>query len=88
MKKINFKITTLNHYQIALILLILAIILYTICLGNVPLRDWDEGYYGIVARDMVENNNWLYLTYLDEPFLLKPPLMIWLVAISYKLGGI
>jgi 4-amino-4-deoxy-L-arabinose transferase-like glycosyltransferase len=88
MKKINFKITTLNHYQIALILLILAIILYTMSLGNVPLRDWDEGYYGIVARDMVENNNWLYLTYLDEPFLLKPPLMIWLVAISYKLGGI
>jgi 4-amino-4-deoxy-L-arabinose transferase-like glycosyltransferase len=88
MKKINFRITTLNHYQIALILLILAIILYTICLGNMPLRDWDEGYYGIVARDMVENNNWLFLTYLDEPFLLKPPLMIWLVAISYKLGGI
>lgn len=53
-----------------------------------PLRDWDEGYYGTVARDMYRTGDWLYPTYLGQPFLLKPPLAIWLIALSYHWGGI
>ncbi|ACK66526.1 glycosyl transferase family 39 [Rippkaea orientalis PCC 8801] len=71
-----------------LIFLIAALLLWLIGLGNLSLRDWDEGYYGTVAKDMFRTNNWLYLTYYNQPFLLKPPLMIWLITISYKLGGI
>ena len=69
-------------------LLIVAVFLWCISLGNLPLRDWDEGYYAIVSRDMYRSGNWLYPTYLGQPFFLKPPLMYWLVALSYHLGGV
>ncbi len=70
-------------------LLLLAIsFLYLINLGNVALRDWDEGYYTTVARDMYKSGNWLYPTYLGEPFFLKPPLLFWLITISYHIGGV
>lgn len=65
-----------------------SLLLWLIGLGNLPLRDWDEGYYGTVAKDMFKSGNWLYLTYYNQPFLLKPPLIIWLINISYKVGGI
>lgn len=70
-------------------LLLLSIcVLYLINLGNIALRDWDEGYYATVARDMYITHNWLYPTYLGEPFFLKPPLLFWLITISYHLGGV
>ncbi|WP_232014572.1 ArnT family glycosyltransferase [cyanobacterium endosymbiont of Rhopalodia gibberula] len=69
-------------------LLLSAFILYLIGLGDLPLRDWDEGYYGTVAKDIYKSGNWLYMTYHNEPFLLKPPLIIWLINMSYLIGGI
>jgi len=69
-------------------LLTAALVLWCVSLGDLPLRDWDEGYYAIVSRDMYRSGNWLYPTYLGQPFLLKPPLMYWLVALSYHLGGV
>ncbi|MGK7940791.1 MAG: ArnT family glycosyltransferase [Crocosphaera sp.] len=84
MIKLNFKNDTLWF----ILLLILALLLWLISLGNVPLRDWDEGYYATVAQDMFQSGNWLYLTYAEQPFLLKPPLIIWLINASYNLWGI
>ena len=69
-------------------LLLSALTLYLIGLGDLPLRDWDEGYYGTVAKDIYKSNNWLHITYYNQPFLLKPPLIIWLINISYLIGGI
>ncbi|MBW4651041.1 MAG: glycosyltransferase family 39 protein [Kastovskya adunca ATA6-11-RM4] len=71
-----------------LLLLLAAVILWSVGLGQLPLRDWDEGYYAILSRDMYRTGNWLYLTYLGRPFLEKPPLMQWLVAFSYQIGGV
>ena len=71
-----------------ILLLLSALILYLIGLGDLPLRDWDEGYYGTVAKDIYKSGKWLYMTYHEEPFLLKPPLIIWLINISYSIGGI
>lgn len=65
-----------------------AIVLGLLGLGDLALRDWDEGYYGTVARDIVQRDNWLFPTYLGEPFLLKPPLILWLLALAYRGGGI
>ncbi len=71
-----------------LFLTVAALFLYLINLGNVALRDWDEGYYATVGRDIYWSNNWLYPSYLGEPFLLKPPLLFWLINISYHFGGV
>ncbi|MEH1969260.1 ArnT family glycosyltransferase [Nostoc sp.] len=69
-------------------LLIISLVLWLIFLGNSPLRDWDEGTYAIVAREIYRTGNWLYPTLQGEPFLLKPPLMQWLIAACYHFGGV
>ncbi|MEH1826154.1 MAG: glycosyltransferase family 39 protein [Nostoc sp.] len=69
-------------------LLVISLVLWLIFLGNSPLRDWDEGTYALVAREIYRTGNWLYPTIQGEPFLLKPPLMQWLIACCYHLGGV
>ncbi len=69
-------------------LFIASLMLWLIGLGNLPLRDWDEGTYAIVAREIYRHGNWLYPTLQGDPFLLKPPLMQWLIAICYHIGGV
>ncbi len=71
---------------------IAALILYTYNLGNVPLRDWDEGIVANVSRQMYRATNydtWLYPKNIGGiPYWNKPPLIHWLVAISYYLFGV
>ncbi|WP_017652895.1 ArnT family glycosyltransferase [Fortiea contorta] len=74
--------------QWLLALLIASGIMFLILLGNLPLRDWDEGTYAIVAREIYRYGNWIYPTLQGEPFILKPPLMQWLIALCYQIGGI
>ncbi|NET03671.1 MAG: glycosyltransferase family 39 protein [Symploca sp. SIO2B6] len=69
-------------------LLIAALLLWLMFLGDVPLRDWDEGTRALIGREIYRTGSWLHPTIYGEPYLLKPPLMDWLIALSYKLGGI
>ncbi|MEA5576891.1 glycosyltransferase family 39 protein [Anabaena sp. UHCC 0451] len=71
-----------------LALLVASLFLWLIGLGNLPLRDWDEGTYAIVAREIYRTGNWFYPTIQGDPFLLKPPLMQWLIAVCYQIGGV
>lgn len=77
---------------ILIALLLAGLLLFTINLGNVPLRDWDEGTVAQVAREIFQapagSNRWLFPTLWGEPYLNKPPLVHDLIAVSYKLGGI
>ncbi|WP_019508093.1 glycosyltransferase family 39 protein [Pleurocapsa sp. PCC 7319] len=74
-------------------LLVAAIVLYTFNLGELPLRDWDEGIVAGVARNIwrssPEASTWLYPTINNgQPYWNKPPLVHWLIAISYNLFGV
>jgi 4-amino-4-deoxy-L-arabinose transferase-like glycosyltransferase len=73
-------------------LLVAALILYGTHLGGVPLRDWDEGIVAQVAREIwrapFESLKWLYPTIQGAPYLNKPPLMHWLIAEAYAIGGV
>jgi 4-amino-4-deoxy-L-arabinose transferase-like glycosyltransferase len=53
-------------------------------------KDWDEALYGISAFEMTENGNYIVNTYLNKPdyWNLKPPLGLWLIALSFKTFGI
>ncbi|MBD2567729.1 glycosyltransferase family 39 protein [Anabaena lutea FACHB-196] len=66
--------------------------LWLIFLGNSPLRDWDEGTIAQVAREIwrnpVDKMVWLYPTLGGDPYHNKPPLIHWLIAITYSLGGV
>jgi 4-amino-4-deoxy-L-arabinose transferase-like glycosyltransferase len=47
----------------------------------------DEGRYAEIAREIVQNQQWIVPTLQGQPYLDKPPLFYWLVAISYQLFG-
>ena len=70
-----------------------AIFLYTYNLGEVPLRDWDEGIVATIAREIwrgtPDSYTWLYPQNLDgTPYWNKPPLIHNLIALSYSFFGI
>ncbi|MGC9526737.1 MAG: ArnT family glycosyltransferase [Limnospira sp.] len=68
-------------------LLVAAVFLFTLDLGGVALRDWDEGIVAQVARELVDGNNWLHPTLNGGPYLNKPPLVHGLIAIFYAIAG-
>ena len=73
--------------------LVAGVILYTSGLGNLPLRDWDEGIVAGVARNIWRAEpgslTWLYPTInYSDPYWNKPPLVHSLIALSYRLFGI
>ena len=72
---------------------IAAIGLFTINLGILPLRDWDEGIVAQIARGIadasIESLTWLYPRDLTgAPYLNKPPLVHWLIALCYHVWGV
>lgn len=73
-------------------LLLAALVLYCTNLGGLPLRDWDEGLVAQVAREIWRSPagslTWLHPTLAGDPYLNKPPLIHWLIALAFKLGGV
>lgn len=73
-------------------MLIAAIGLFTINLGELPLRDWDEGLVAQVAREISQSAwsdlTWVYPTMWGEPYLNKPPLVHDLIALTYSIAGV
>ncbi|MBD2345018.1 ArnT family glycosyltransferase [Anabaena subtropica] len=73
-------------------LLVASLSMWLILLGDSPLRDWDEGTIAQVARDIwlapVGSMRWLYPTLAGEAYHNKPPLIHWLIAWAYSIGGV
>lgn len=71
---------------------IAALVLFTVRLGDVPLRDWDEGLVAQLAREIQQaasgSMTWLYPTLWGEPYWNKPTLIHTLVAWAYAIGGV
>jgi 4-amino-4-deoxy-L-arabinose transferase-like glycosyltransferase len=67
---------------------ITALLLWGVCLGDLPLNDWHEAIRALIAREIYRTGNWLYPTLHGEPYFFKPPLMHWLIALSYHIGGV
>ncbi len=78
----------LEHKRTLPALLLLAALLFLPGLGLVHLFDWDEINFTEMAREMIVSNDWMNLQMNFQSFYEKPPLFIWLQAISMKLVGI
>ncbi len=65
-----------------------AAILFIPFIGNMPLFDWDEINFAECAREMLVSGNYSNVQLYFQPFWEKPPLFIWLQAISMNLFGI
>lgn len=48
----------------------------------------DEGRYAEIPREMLARGEWVVPYLLGEPYLDKPPLLYWLVMLSYRLLGV
>ncbi len=73
-------------------LLLTALLLFTLNLDDLPLRDWDEGTIAQVAREIYQSDpnslGWLYPTLHGEPYYNKPTLVHSLIAIAYSWFGV
>lgn len=77
---------TLNIDRFLVVLL--GALLFLPFLGSVHLFDWDELNFAEAAREMLVSGDWLNVTINFEPFYEKPPLFIWLQALSMSVFGV
>jgi len=69
----------------ALLIIIPSILLYPRM--SFQLFEPDEGRYAEIPREMMVRGEWTVPYLQGEPYLDKPPLLYWLVGISYRLFG-
>ncbi|MDR2563866.1 MAG: glycosyltransferase family 39 protein [Prevotellaceae bacterium] len=75
-------------YSPYFIIFLVAALLFVPFLGKVHLFDWDEINFAESAREMIVTNDYSTVRIDFAPFWEKPPLFIWMQAISMKLFGI
>lgn len=57
-------------------------------LSSYAIENLNEGLYAEIPREMLEIGNYIIPNLNFVPYIEKPPLFYWLIAISYKLFGI
>ena len=77
-----------TRHVLLVILIALAALLHVATIGTGDLYSQTEGQYAGAAREMVTNHHWLLPTNDGIARLQKPPLLYWLIIISFKLFGI
>ncbi len=73
---------------IRLIIVLGGLLLFIPNLGSVHLFDWDEVNFAECAREMIVTGDYLHVTVDYAPFHEKPPLFIWLQALSMLAFGV
>ena len=75
-------------YLPELLIVLIGAILFIPFIGKVHLFDWDEINFAEAAREMLITKTYSSVQIDFLPFWEKPPLFIWLQAISMKLFGV
>ncbi len=78
--------TRVRPLSLLVLLLLPAVLLYPT--RSFHLLEPDEGRYAQIPKEMLQGGSWVVPTLQGEPYLDKPPLMYWLVALSYGVFGI
>lgn len=78
--------TRARMLSLCLLLVFPAVLLYPT--RSFHLLEPDEGRYAQIPKEMLTHGSWVVPTLQGEPYLDKPPLMYWLVALSYKAFGV
>lgn len=78
-----------TYFPAYITLIVLIYIIIFVHLERLPLHVWDEAHRGVNAQEVLRNNEWVVITYNDQPDLYgtKPPMLVWLQAISMKILG-
>ena len=76
------------HGRLQLLITAVAALLFIPGLGAVHLFDWDEINFAEIAREMIVTGDWSRPQIGYLPFHEKPPLFIWMQAVSMSLFGV
>lgn len=71
-----------------LFIIIVSSLLFIPFLGGVHLFDWDEINFAESAREMIVSGDYVTVRINYLPFWEKPPLFIWMQALSMKIFGV
>src|SRR5271163_3854879 len=71
-----------------LVITFFSVLIFFNMLGAVPLFNPDEGLYAEPAREMLETGQYLTTLLNYAVRFTKPPLVIWAMALSYKIFGV
>jgi len=78
----------IKQFPTQFFLLVIGFLLFVPFLGQVHLFDWDEINFAESAREMLLTHNYHIVQIDFQPFYEKPPLFIWLQAISMHYLGV
>jgi len=73
---------------INLLIIVVGALLFIPGIGSVRLFDWDEINFAESAREMLLTGDWFNVRINFESFCEKPPLFIWMQALSMKVFGV
>lgn len=78
-----------KHLYYIIIIFAVAFTPLFVNLSKLHMQRWDEARLAVSAYEMSVNNNWIVPTYCWQPdmYSVKPPLQIWLMAVSIKVFG-
>ncbi len=62
--------------------------LYTLAISSYPLQDPDEGRYAAIPLKMLTSGDWVTPRLNGAGYFEKPPLLYWLVALSFSVFGV
>src|SRR5881227_1773945 len=77
-----------TRHALFIFLIALAALLHITTAGWGDLYSETDGQYAGAAREMIESHQWLLPTNDGIPRLQKPPLLYWLIIVSFKIFGI
>jgi 4-amino-4-deoxy-L-arabinose transferase-like glycosyltransferase len=81
-----------RHHFPVLFVAVLALTAFnlTFRLADGAITEWDESLYALSAAEMLETDDWVATRFLGriDYYNAKPPLNVWLIALSFKAFGI
>jgi 4-amino-4-deoxy-L-arabinose transferase-like glycosyltransferase len=78
--------TAVRRTSLAILIALPAMLLYPTL--DFHLLEPDEGRYAQIPREMITTGDWVVPHLQGKPYLDKPPLLYWLIALSYTLFGV
>lgn len=79
---------TWNRTSISIAIFVASLLLFVPFLGGSHLFDWDEVNFAEAAREMLVTGEFSYVQINFKPFWEKPPLFIWMQALSMSVFGV
>lgn len=77
-----------TRHALFVFLIALAALLHGATVGYGDLYNETDGQYAGAAREMIETHQWMVPTNDGVARLQKPPLLYWLIIVSYKICGV